>query len=218
MNFLCKIRSNCKALFILGDLFDYWFDYSTVIPKDFYRIVATLKDMIESGIEIHYIIGNHDFGHYNFFENELKTKIYQNDLDILLDGKKFFLSHGDGKIPNDYGYIILKKILRNKTLQKLYRLIHPDIGIKLARKSSRKSRQYTTKNNWESDPLFEFAKRKIEEGFDFVIMGHIHKSGLFEHKGGIYANLGDWFSEPKFAKFDGNSLNLFDVNKFLLDK
>lgn len=214
--FLESISHNCEKLFIVGDLFDFWFDYKTVIPRHFFRTISTLHKLKTLGVEIFYIMGNHDFGHYNFFEMELGIPIIPNDLEIVLSGKKFLISHGDGKIPNDYGYLVLKKILRNRLAQKLYRLIHPDLGIWLASRSSQKSRSYTqNRNPIVPDPLFEFAKAKIEEGYEFVVMGHTHQANCINYQGGTYVNLGDWFNDPTFAQFDGNSIALLKVKELV---
>ena len=107
-------QENCKELFIVGDLFDYWFEYKKVYQKGFFRTLTALQDLTENNIKVHYIIGNHDFMHFNFFENEIGVNLYENPIEATLNGKKFFIGHGDGMIKNDIGYNILKKILRNK--------------------------------------------------------------------------------------------------------
>ncbi len=216
--FLDKIKADAEKLFIVGDLFDYWFDYKTVIPKDFVRTLAKLLELKHEGIEIAYLIGNHDFGHYTFFSEELDIKIYHNDIQVNLNNKKFYLSHGDGKGYNDTGYKILKKILRSKLNQKIYRLLHPDFGIWLASGSSRKSRHYTDKKNYgETDGQKDFAFKTIDNGFDFVVMGHSHKLELTQHNTGFYVNLGDWIKVPYFARFDGKELILIKVQDFLIN-
>ncbi len=216
LDFLKKIAPNCDTLFIIGDLFDYWFEYKSVIPKDFIRVITALISLREKNINIEYLIGNHDFGHKDFFTDELGINIYFNDIETTLSGKRFYLSHGDGKVKNDYGYYILKKILRNPLSNKLYRLIHPDLGILLASSSSKRSRNYSDKKDYGSgDSLLEYAKSKISEGCDYVIMGHRHKI-FFEKIGkGYYINLGDWFNNPHFGKFDGENFTLMPVNQFI---
>lgn len=217
--FLETIRPDCKSLVIVGDLFDYWFDYNSVIPKEFYKVVTKLAELRESNIEIIYLMGNHDFGHYRFFEDELKIKVYEKDIVKEFEGKKFYISHGDGKIKGDIGYLILKAILRNKLSRFLFRLIHPDLGIWLATRSSRNSRKYTEKRKRKDfDSLAKFAKKKIESGFDFVIMGHSHKVEFIRLGNGYYINLGDWLSKPQVAIFDGNQIELMPVEKVIENK
>lgn len=212
LEFFDMISKDAETLVILGDLFDFWFDYRKVIPKNFFRTVTGIYNLIQKNIRVIYIIGNHDFGHYNFFQNDIGVELIQNDFEITFYGKKFFLSHGDGKSYNDTGYKIIKKILRNPFNQKLYRLIHPDIGIWLASGSSRKSRHYTdSKNYGEKDGMLDFAKKKIDEGFDYVIMGHKHKVQFVNYKNGYYINLGEWIKNPHYGKFDGNEFQLIKL-------
>ncbi|MCX6170956.1 MAG: UDP-2,3-diacylglucosamine diphosphatase [Ignavibacteriales bacterium] len=195
-------QDSCDELFIIGDLFDYWFEYKRVIQKGFIKTLASLADFTESGKKIHYIIGNHDFLHRDFFEKEIGAVLYHDPIDIRLNGKKFFMAHGDGMVKNDLGYQILKKILRNKTLQKIYSLVHPDLGIKIASATSKSSRDYTANKNYGTvDGLFETAKTKIDSGFDYVIFGHSHNRTLEKYKEGYYINLGSWLDQPCFGKF-----------------
>lgn len=216
IEFLKKIESNCHTLYIIGDLFDYWFEYKTVIPRDFIRVISALINMRDKNIKIEYIIGNHDFGHKDFFADELGINLHQNDIETTIEGKSFFLSHGDGKIKKDHGYNILKKILRNPLSNKLYRLIHPDLGIMLASSSSKTSRNYTEKKDYgTTDSLFEFAQSKISEGFDYVILGHRHKIYFEKIGNGYYVNLGEWFVNPHFGKFDGENFNIASVKQFI---
>lgn len=213
LKFLESIKHDCKKLYLVGDIFDYWFDYKTVIPKDFYRTLAKLKELTESGIEIEYIIGNHDFGHRDFFSNELGIEVIETDIERQHDGKKFYISHGDGKADNDTGYLILRAILRNKFTNKLYRFIHPDIGIGVASGSSKKSRAHTSSKEYgENEGMIKFAKKKIDEGFDYVIMGHRHKKLVLKHNGGTYINLGEWIIEPSYGKYDGEKFELISLD------
>jgi len=212
LDFFNFISKDATTLVILGDLFDYWFDYRKVIPKNFFRTINGIYNLIQQNIRVIYIIGNHDFGHYKFFQNDIGVDLIQNDLEITFYGKKFYLSHGDGKSYNDLGYKIIKRILRNPFNQKLYRLIHPDLGIWLASGSSRKSRHYTdSKNYGDKDGLFDFAKMKIDEGFDYVIMGHKHKTQFIKYQQGYYINLGEWIKSPHYGKFDGNEFQLIKI-------
>ncbi|MEJ5285957.1 MAG: hypothetical protein CH6_4041 [Candidatus Kapaibacterium sp.] len=216
LSFLDIISTNCQVLVIVGDLFDFWFDYKTVIPKHFFRTVAKLDDLKRMGKEIIYLMGNHDFGHFQFFKKELGIEVIENDISIEFFGKKFYISHGDGKIKNDLGYLILKQILRNKISRYFFRFIHPDLGIFVAKNSSRKSRKYThnrSKKNFDS--LFDFAKQKIDQGYDFVIMGHTHKPEIRSYKGGFYINLGDWLSKPMVGIFDGFEIKLVPVEEII---
>ncbi len=212
IQFLGTIKQN-ETLIIVGDLFDYWFDYQKVIPSNYYRTLTKLQELRKNKVEIIYLIGNHDFGHFKFFSEELDIEPIEKDFEIELIGKKFYLSHGDGKSYNDNGYKALKLILRNKLAQRMYRWLHPDFGIWLASGSSRKSRHYTdTKDYGTRDGLKDFAFRKIDEGFDYVVMGHRHKLEMLKYKNGIYINLGTWLSKPVYGVFDGNQFQIIDIS------
>jgi UDP-2,3-diacylglucosamine hydrolase len=213
VSFLKFAKTNCNELFIVGDLFDYWFEYKRVYQKGFYRTLAALKEITEEGIKIHYFIGNHDFMHRDFFKDEFNTVMYENELEVELNGKKFFIHHGDGLVKNDLGYNILKKILRNKITQKLYYLLHPDLGIGIASQTSKKSRNYTTQKDYgEEDGLFDSAKKIIDKGFDYVLFGHLHKRQFIKYKNGIYLNLGSWLDKPCYGVFKENKFEIVDWN------
>jgi UDP-2,3-diacylglucosamine hydrolase len=149
--------------------------------------------------------------HSNFFKDEIGVTLYENSLTASLNNKKFFIAHGDGLVKNDYGYLILKKILRNKTLQTFYSWIHPDIGISLASRTSRTSREYTSKKDYgEEDGLFDAAKQKIDQGYDYVLFGHLHQRMFKEYKQGYYINLGSWLDNPCYGIFRNDSFEIVD--------
>lgn len=211
VKFLNSIKEDAAGLFILGDLFDYWFEYKRVIQKGYHRTFTALEDLTIAGVKVHYIIGNHDFMHRDFFEKYLDIDLHQGDIETEIDNKKFFLAHGDGLVKNDYGYLILKKIFRNKFIQNIYSLIHPNLGIKIASSTSKTSRDYTGKKNYgEKDGMFEFAKTKIEDGYDFVILGHSHNREFKNYKNGYYINLGTWLSEPLYGLFSDGEFKMID--------
>ena len=216
LNFLNFIENDCSTLILLGDIFDYWFEYKYTIPKYHYRTLAKLEQLIAKKINIIYIMGNHDFGHKSFFLEEIGVRIVKSDLYIELMGKKFFLSHGDGKSPKNYGYKILKKILGNKVCQFLFSTIHPTIGIKLAIFSSKTSKKRKVNNSQQT--LLELYAQKIiiNQNCDFVVAGHTHIPSYIEmirpdKSLGTYINLGSWLEQPYYAKFDGIEIKLICV-------
>ena len=212
VSFLKLAESQCDELFIVGDLFDYWFEYRRVYQKGFYRTLSALKDLSEKKIKIHYFIGNHDFLHRDFFEKEFNAIMYEDRLSIELNGKKFFIAHGDGMVSNDTGYNILKWILRNKFFQWLYSLLHPDLGISIASRTSKSSRAYTDKKDYgEVDGLYEAAKQKIDEGYDFVLFGHLHKRIWQTYKQGDYINFGSWLDKPCYGIFKDQKFEIVDL-------
>ncbi|NNG26285.1 MAG: UDP-2,3-diacylglucosamine diphosphatase, partial [Ignavibacteriaceae bacterium] len=187
VKFLEFAESNCDELFIVGDLFDYWFEYKRVYQKGYFRTLTALKNLTDKGIKVHYFIGNHDFLHRDFFEKEIGTILYRDAFNFSLNEKKFFIGHGDGMVENDTGYKILKWILRNRITQWMYSKLHPDFGIWLASRTSKSSRDYTTKKDYgEVDGLFEAAKKRIDEGSDYVIFGHLHRRVFKNYNEGSY--------------------------------
>ena len=203
VKFLEFAVSNCDELFIVGDLFDYWFEYKRVYQKGYFRTLTALKYLTDNKIKVHYFIGNHDFLHRDFFEKEIGAIMHKDAANFSLIGKKFFIGHGDGMVENDTGYKILKWILRNKFTQWMYSLLHPDLGIWLASRTSKSSRDYTTKKDYgEVDGLFEAAKKKINEGSDYVIFGHLHKKVFKNYNEGSYINLGSWLDNPCYGIFN----------------
>lgn len=209
LSFLDKVMDEASQLCIVGDLFDAWIEYRTVIPKGYHRILTKLEDLTRRGIVVHYLVGNHDFWIRDYFKQELGMITYHEPIAITVDGKRFFIHHGDGLATNDTGYRILKKVLRNPFNIWLFSWLHPDIGISLARSSSKSSRNYTsTKDYGEEDGMAALAAQKIAEGFDYVIMGHRHKPACKQIGKGTYINLGDWISYNTYAEFDGERLSL----------
>jgi UDP-2,3-diacylglucosamine hydrolase len=215
LRFLALAKPDCERLFIVGDLFDYWFEYATVVPHNHVRTLAALADYADNGIPVDYLIGNHDFGHHSFFRDELGITIHHGDLETTLNGKRFYLAHGDGKAFNDRGYLILRSVLRNKTALWLWKWLHPDLGVGFASSVSRKSRAHTSEKQFgnERDGLECFAEEQIlKHGCDVVIMGHLHKPirQQFETPtaSGVYINTGDWLHHRTYADFDGEVVRL----------
>lgn len=201
---------NAAGLFIVGDLFDSWFEYRQVIPKRHVRTIAMLAKIREY-IPVEYLMGNHDFGHKDYFEKELNIPVHSGDIEKVLNGKRLYIAHGDGKALNDTGYIILRSILRNKFLLWCYSWLHPDIGIWIAERMSGGSRAYTDNRDalQKQDGLRIYAEKKIAEGFDYIIMGHRHKAEMIDIEGkGSYINLGDWLKSYTYGVFDENGFRI----------
>ena len=209
LGFLQEIESKATRIFFVGDLFDFWFEYKYAIPKKHFPTLVQLARLREKNIDIHYLPGNHDFWLGEFFMRELGIHTYENDWSGTLQDKKFYLFHGDGVAKKDVGYRFLRRVLRNKINLKMFRWIHPDLGIPFARFVSGSSRQYTNhiKLNDHSDYI-EFAQNKFSEGYDFVLMGHRHNPFVFVESGKKYINLGDWLVNYSYAVFDGQELRL----------
>jgi UDP-2,3-diacylglucosamine hydrolase len=198
------------AVFVVGDLFDSWFEFSSVIPRRHVRTIAGLARIAELA-PVEYLMGNHDFGHRNYFEKELSIPVHRGDIERTLLGKRFYIAHGDGKAANDTGYLILRSILRNPILQAGYRLVHPDLGIRFAEWISGRSRAYTDQRDalHKIDGLRAFAEKIINGGsIDFVVMGHRHAPQLITLEKGTYINLGDWIHSYTYGIFDESGFRI----------
>ena len=218
LSFLRHVERNGTHLFIVGDLFDAWFEYRTVIPKGYHRLLTALEDLTRKGIHVHYLAGNHDYWMGNYFHEYLGINIAFEPFAVTIDGKKFYIHHGDGLAGKDVGYRILKSVLRNPLAIWLYSWLHPDIGINLAKFSSKTSRGYTANKDYgEEDSLYKFAAGKMAEGFDYVVMGHRHKPVVARIKTGTYVNLGDWISSFTYGDFSGGELVLKSWNDTAAD-
>ncbi len=197
-------RGEVQTLYIVGDLFDSWFEYRQVIPRRHVRTIAAIA-RIRTRIRVEYLMGNHDFGHRNYFRDELNIPITGGDIEETIEGKRFYIAHGDGKALNDTGYLILRSILRNRFVLWCFSWVHPDIGIWVAERMSSTSRGYTDSREalQKQDGLRIFAEKKIAEGIDYVIMGHRHKPQFIPIGKGTYINLGDWLQSYSYGVFDG---------------
>ena len=209
LQFLKKIEPDASAIFFVGDLFDFWFEYRYVIPKKHFSIIHQLARMRDKGIKITYLAGNHDFWLGNFFDREIGIKTISDEWTGEIDGKRFYLFHGDGIAVKDKGYRFLKRVLRHPWSIRLYRWLHPDWGIPLARFISGSSRQHTNRVNLnDHDDYISFARQKFQTGFDVVIMGHRHQPFILQEDGKTYINLGDWLEHNSYAVFDGKKIEL----------
>jgi len=203
------IKIDGDRLIILGDLFDFWFEYKHAIPKDQHEVLFMLSDLIKKGIPIDYISGNHDFWMGDFFSNEMEITIHRDHLDLEYDNLKLHLIHGDGLAKADRGYRFLKKILRNKFNIWLYKKLPPDWGIPLAKKVSGSSRQYTERRDHTFAKDYEgYAKNKLAKGYDIVAIGHLHIPVYKEFEEGIYINTGDFINHFTYAKISSEGIRL----------
>lgn len=203
---------------MLGDIFDFWFEYKKAVPKGYVRLLGKLAELSDSGIHIFIFTGNHDMWMFDYLEKELNVTIYRQPIEIKLNNKTFFLGHGDGLGPGDYGYKILKKIFSNSFCKFLFSIIHPNIGISIAEYWSKKSRISNgvkdDKNLGNKEFLVQFCKNKLKEKeVDFFIFGHRHLPIEIKlNDQSTYINLGDWVNYKTYAVFDGEivSLKKFD--------
>ncbi|TFH01640.1 MAG: UDP-2,3-diacylglucosamine diphosphatase [Calditrichales bacterium] len=212
VQFLREVEKTASQVFFVGDLFDFWFEYQHVIPKKHFPVVHQLACMREKNIPITYLAGNHDFWLGTFFEKELGIHTYADEWTGEIDGKRFYLFHGDGVAKKDVGYRILKRFLRNRWSLRFYQLFHPDFGIPFARFVSGSSRQYTNRVDLDDrEDYIAFARERFREGYDYVIMGHRHQPYVLEEDGKKYVNIGDWLVHFTYFTFDGKSLTMHSL-------
>ncbi len=219
-NWLDSIKNDAQTVFLVGDLFDFWFEYKHVVPKGFLRFFGKIVELQNAGIEFIFFTGNHDLWMFDYFEKELEIKIYREPTHFQINNKDFLIGHGDGLGPGDTGYKILKKIFTSKICQFLFRWLHPDIGMwfgnawSMDRKTNERLISASIFVDKNKEWLYHFCK-EIEETkhYDFYIFGHRHLALNIEiNSKSRYVNLGEWFISGKntFGVFDGNTLVLRD--------
>jgi len=208
---LDEISDSMSTLYIIGDLFDFWIEYSCAIRPDYFNVLHRLKYLVEKGIEIHYLAGNHDFALGSFLTDMMGITIHHGHVDTVIQGKRVHLFHGDGLIKKDVGYRLLRGILRNKTNQLLYRMIHPNFGVKFGTFFSGSSRKYLRPRFLDSIKIEyrEHANRYLEKGNDIVIFGHTHCGEVVKCPSGIYCNTGAWLVHYNFASMKNGDIKLW---------
>lgn len=215
VQWLDSIKEDAAVIFLLGDLFDFWFEYKTVVPKGFVRTLGKLAELSDSGIEIHFFVGNHDLWMDDYFEKELNIPVYHDPKEFTFNDKRFFIGHGDGKGPGDKGYKRMKKVFTNPFSKWLFRWLHPDIGVKLAQYMSVKNKLLSGDADAkflgeDKEWLALYSKRKLEtKHYDYFIFGHRHLPMEIEiGLDSTYFNLGDWIGYYTYGEFDGQKFEL----------
>jgi len=212
VKWLTMASQDAKQIFLVGDIFDFWFEYKHAIPKGFIRLQGKLAELVDSGIEVNFFIGNHDMWMFDYFEHEIGVKIYRKEQSFDLFGTHFFIGHGDGLGPGDKGYKFIKKVFANKFCQWCFARIHPNLGIGMANYWSRKSRGKEKEPQVflgeENEWLVTYCKEACKEiDAKYFVFGHRHLPINYElPNGSRYFNLGDWINHRTYAVFDGEVL------------
>jgi UDP-2,3-diacylglucosamine hydrolase len=218
VKWLQMIGPEASEIYLLGDVFDFWWEYKHVVPKGFTRFLGTISSLTDSGIPIHLFTGNHDMWIGNYLVSECGVIIHDRPFITSFGNKKFYLAHGEGLGTKDTGYKILLAIFRNRTLRKLYSAIHPSIGMGIGHRWSLSSRLVKGISlefmGEENEDLFRHSRTIIEkEKIDFFIYGHRHLPMTRNLGGGaVITILGDWIRNGSFAVWDGNKLVLNHIN------
>lgn len=215
IRFLDSIRSEAHTIFIVGDMFDFWYEYVTVVPKGYVRLLGKIAELTDSGIAIHFFVGNHDMWMKDYFRKELNVPVYFEPMEFLFNEKTFLVGHGDGVGPGDHGYKRLKKIFRNPVCQWLFGVLPPSIGMGIANYFSRKSRAATgsTEERFlgeEREWLLIYCREMIRvKNIHFFVFGHRHLPIDYRlDNSSRYINLGDWINFYTYAFFDGKEMSL----------
>ncbi len=209
--FFHHVKKSGGTLVINGDLFDFYFEYKDVIPKVFFPFYHEILKLREEGIKVHFILGNHDYWVRDFITETLFDHTYFSDTTFDLNGKKFYVTHGDGYLSWDKGYRLLKGLLHSRLFIWTYRMLHPRLGYSIGKWVSKKGKHYDHSKEYNKKILDEMsihAQKRLEKGFDYFITGHYHQVKELTLNDGKLFIIGDWLSFFSYAIFDGHDLKL----------
>ncbi len=222
VKWLDEIKEQAKEIYFMGDIFDFWFEYRTVVPKGYTRLFGKIAEITDSGIPVHLYKGNHDMWAYDYLSTELGIQMHRNPEIKVFNNKRFYIGHGDGCGPGDHGYKFLKKVFEGKLNQWFFKLIHPNTSFRLALYFSRRSRLASitkgkgTFNGKEGERLYHYCESvlKNDKDIDYFIFGHRHiPLDLEVGEKSKYINIGDWITYFSYVVFDGNEVRIERYNK-----
>ena len=216
VQWLDEISKDAQTIFLLGDIFDFWFEYKQVVPKGYTRLLGKLAEMTDNGIDLRMFVGNHDLWTFGYLEKEIGIQIYHKPQLFKINESLCFIGHGDGLGYDNLYYKIIGKIFRNRFFQRLFAGLHPWIGTGLAIFCSRKSRAQTGKNDAaytsdEKESLLVFSKEYLKKNPDvkYFIFGHRHLPQEFEiSETSTYFNTGDWLNYNSYLEFEHEKIKL----------
>ena len=215
VQWLDEVKHDAAAIFLLGDLFDFWFEYKTVVPKGFVRVLGKLAEIKDSGIPIYFFVGNHDLWMNDYFEKELQIPVYHQTQVFKLNEKLLFIGHGDGLGPHDKGYKRMKKVFTFPLFQWMFRWLHPDLGVRLGQYMSVKNKLISGDDDAtflgeDNEWLVQYCKRKLEtQHYDYFIFGHRHLPlDIDLPNRSKYINIGDWVKYYTYGVFEKDTLHL----------
>jgi UDP-2,3-diacylglucosamine hydrolase len=215
VSWLDTVKQDAEAIFLLGDLFDFWFEYKTVVPKGFVRVLGKLAEIKDAGIPIYFFVGNHDLWMHDYFEKELNIPVYHAPQEFSINNKKFLIGHGDGLGPGDKGYKRMKKVFTFPLFTWLFRCLHPDLGVRLGQYLSVKNKLISGEEDAkflgeENEWLAQYCRRKLETAhYDYFVFGHRHLPLEIKlQENSMYINLGDWIQYFTYGVFDVDTLSI----------
>jgi len=224
IRWLDRVSVDAEAIYLMGDLFDFWYEYKTVIPKGYTRLFSKLAELNEKGIPVHFFKGNHDFWAFDYLNEEAGVTIHDDFQEIDLKGHRFYLAHGDGLGPGDNGYKLLKKVFLSKFNQFLFRWLHPDLGTKMGLYFSRGSRISNMIKQDKNDDFFAIDQEKLlvysremstkKPDIEYFVFGHRHvPTNLKVSEKATCIILGDWVTHFTYGKFDGTTFELLKFDE-----
>jgi len=215
LRWLNAIEKDAEAIILLGDLFDFWFEYKTVVPKGFVRVLGKLAQLRDDGIPIYFFVGNHDLWMHDYFETELKVPVFHTPQEFKIGNQLFLIGHGDGLGPNDLGYKRMKKVFTFPLFKWLFRWLHPDLGVKLGQYMSVKNKMISGDEDFkflgeEKEWLVQYCKRKLEtKHYDYFVFGHRHLPlNIQLNEQSKYFNLGDWVTYFTYGVYSESDFSL----------
>lgn len=215
VKWLNACRKDAEEIFLVGDVFDFWFEYRRVVPRGFTRLLGTISEITDSGIPVHWFTGNHDMWIFDYLPKECGIQLHREPVVREWNGKRLMIGHGDGLGPGDHGYKFIKKVFASPLCQWLFARLHPNFGIWLASKSSGYSRSVTGDHDRiflgeDNEWLVAYAREVLQrEHFDYFIFGHRHLPLEIKlNDRSVYMNLGDWLKDYTYGVFDGEKLTL----------
>ncbi|MGY0407200.1 MAG: UDP-2,3-diacylglucosamine diphosphatase [Polaribacter sp.] len=219
VSWLNSIKEDAEVIFLLGDLFDFWFEYKTVVPKGFVRVLGKLAEIRDSGIQIYFFVGNHDLWMNDYFEKELNIPVFHSPQEFIINNKKFLIGHGDGLGPGDKGYKRMKKVFTFPLFKWMFRWLHPDLGVQLGQHMSVKNKLISGNEDAkflgeENEWLVQYCKKKLtQKQYHYFVFGHRHLPLEIKlQENSTYINLGDWITYFTYGAFEDTTFKLTKFN------
>lgn len=210
IKWLQHVSKDAAAIFLVGDIFDFWFEYKSTVPKGFIRFQGKLAELKDRGIPIILFSGNHDMWMFDYFPRQLDIPVYRKPVELKIEQTSFLIGHGDGLGPGDHVFKVTKSIFSNPLMQWFFQWIHPNIGVWIAKQWSKRTRDFSDQRN---KPVVEHEERLLsycksvesKEHHDFYIFGHRHLPlELKVSDNSTYFNLGEWMNQCTYLEFDGS--------------
>lgn len=224
VDWLDKIKEDAEELYLVGDIFDFWYEYKKVVPRGFVRTLGKIAELTDAGIPVHFFTGNHDVWVFDYLPAEIGVQVHRGPIERELHGKKFYIAHGDGLGPGDWQYKMLKRIFTSKVLQWLFSRLHPNFSLWLAHSWSNSSRdakgiQAEKFNGQEKEHMYQHALEVLQnKKFDYFVFGHRHLMLDLPIEQSRFINLGDWLYNFSYGVFDGVDFVLKKIDEAQLQK